>query len=258
MIVLSVCALFFFTENVAAQTRQHGEDKVVRGAKPKHKGHAAHAVAHKQRQHSSRKPHLTGHVARKTKNVPAPRPEVIKEVTISTPATKTTVEIKNGEVYVNDSPVLKIRSLKNEDDRITLIGPAPVVPVNPVPAEIVSGSDEAAGHAVLGVFARDAYSDGAFVTGVVPGSPADEAGFAFGDVITMVGDLKISSASDLVNAVGAMKPGDKVTLTFHDCCDENTEDVTLGDSKELERDDDQCIPRPHCYYRPFCHGGWRW
>jgi serine protease Do len=61
---------------------------------------------------------------------------------------------------------------------------------------------------------------GAYVSGdqsnppVVSGSPADQAGFKQGDIITKVGNQAIDQNHSLSALVGSHKVGDKVTLTY--------------------------------------------
>ena len=54
---------------------------------------------------------------------------------------------------------------------------------------------------------------GAMVLSVANDSPAESAGLQAGDVITDINGTAVASPQDLVDAVGAKKPGDKVTLT---------------------------------------------
>ena len=81
--------------------------------------------------------------------------------------------------------------------------------------------------ALLGVQAQDAAgrnggqaSDGtptgAAVTGVVPGSPAQRAGVAPGEVIVSFGGRQIASAAGLTAAVDGRHPGDQVELGWID------------------------------------------
>jgi len=82
-------------------------------------------------------------------------------------------------------------------------------------------------HASLGVNARsvtDGTRDGALVLNVEPGSPADEAGIREEDVIIAVEGQRVGSSEELVVAVDAHDPGDKVTV----------EVVRGGKSQELE------------------------
>jgi S1-C subfamily serine protease len=69
---------------------------------------------------------------------------------------------------------------------------------------------------------------GAIVVEVTPGSPAENGGVEVGDVITKFGDQAITSNDELVAAVRAHKPGDKVQVAFVRGKDSHTVTVTLG------------------------------
>jgi serine protease Do len=69
---------------------------------------------------------------------------------------------------------------------------------------------------------------GAIISEVVIGSPAESAGFQPGDVITKFGDKNITSAEDLVSAVRAAKPGDKVEVQYVRGQSKKSATVTLG------------------------------
>ena len=71
-------------------------------------------------------------------------------------------------------------------------------------------------------------SEGAYVTRVTSSSGASKAGIAEGDIITKVGDSKVTSASDLIIAVSSHNPGDTVSVTFNRSGSEQTVDVVLG------------------------------
>lgn len=71
-------------------------------------------------------------------------------------------------------------------------------------------------------------SEGAYVTRVTSNSGASKAGIAEGDIITKVGDSKVTSASDLIIAVRSHNPGDTVSVTFNRSGSEQTVDVVLG------------------------------
>lgn len=71
-------------------------------------------------------------------------------------------------------------------------------------------------------------SEGAYVTRVTSNSGASEAGITEGDIITKVGDSKVTSASDLIIAVRSHNPGDMVGVTFNRSGSEQTVDVVLG------------------------------
>ena len=71
-------------------------------------------------------------------------------------------------------------------------------------------------------------SEGAYVTRVTSNSGASKAGIGVGDIITKVGDSKVTSASDLIIAVRSHNPGDTVSVTFNRSGSEQTVDVVLG------------------------------
>lgn len=71
-------------------------------------------------------------------------------------------------------------------------------------------------------------SEGAYVTRVTSSSGASKAGIAEGDIITKVGDSKVTSASDLIIAVRSHNPGDTVSVTFNRSGSEQMVDVVLG------------------------------
>jgi Do/DeqQ family serine protease len=56
-------------------------------------------------------------------------------------------------------------------------------------------------------------SDGAVVTRVEPGSPAEDAGIEAGDVVVAVEDSAVASAADLRNRVGLVRVGEDVNVT---------------------------------------------
>lgn len=56
-------------------------------------------------------------------------------------------------------------------------------------------------------------ADGAYVDSVQSGAPADKAGLKKGDVITAVNGTNLNARTGLGEALSALSPGDKVTLT---------------------------------------------
>jgi S1-C subfamily serine protease len=69
---------------------------------------------------------------------------------------------------------------------------------------------------------------GAIIASVTPGSPAEQAGLRRGDVVIRFADEEIDSAADLINAVRAQKPGDKVEITYRRGDAERKVTVTLA------------------------------
>lgn len=53
---------------------------------------------------------------------------------------------------------------------------------------------------------------GVYVTDVVNGSPADQAGIQSGDIITQVGEFVLSESQSYINALFEYQPGDQVTI----------------------------------------------
>ncbi|MBR5259016.1 MAG: PDZ domain-containing protein, partial [Eggerthellaceae bacterium] len=103
--------------------------------------------------------------------------------------------------------------------------------------QIIAGEEPS--HAQLGVslttinaniadrydFAVDA---GAYITSVVRGSGADEAGLREGDIVTAFDGKPVESASDLMLDVRTKNPGDVVTLTVNRDGENMEVEVTLG------------------------------
>ena len=56
--------------------------------------------------------------------------------------------------------------------------------------------------------------NGAFIGGVVPGSPAEKAGIKRGDVIIKIGAAEIKDASDLLNQIALLIPSHTVDITL--------------------------------------------
>jgi S1-C subfamily serine protease len=88
-----------------------------------------------------------------------------------------------------------------------------------------------AGLAFLGVQSEPT-DGGVRVTEVTPGSGAEAAGIAVGDVITAVGDEPVGSTEELVSALRAHAPGDQVTVTVARNGGTVDLQVTLGDRSQ--------------------------
>ncbi|HZZ61103.1 MAG TPA: Do family serine endopeptidase [Roseiarcus sp.] len=70
--------------------------------------------------------------------------------------------------------------------------------------------------------------EGAIVASTMSGTPAVDAGLQAGDVITKVNGKEVKDAGDLTRQIGAMKPGDKVQISFIRKGAEKTAEVTLA------------------------------
>jgi serine protease Do len=62
--------------------------------------------------------------------------------------------------------------------------------------------------------AKGAPNKAAWVSRVMPGSPADKAGIQVGDIITQIDSQKVEGAADVVDYVAAQKVGAKLTVAF--------------------------------------------
>ncbi|MDT0443172.1 trypsin-like peptidase domain-containing protein [Streptomyces sp. DSM 41886] len=94
-----------------------------------------------------------------------------------------------------------------------------------------------ASHPVIGVTLDTGYpGDGARIgsasggRAVEPGSPADEAGVAEGDVITAVDGEPVRGSDELIVKIRSHRPGDELELTIERDGDEISLPVTLGEA----------------------------
>ncbi len=70
---------------------------------------------------------------------------------------------------------------------------------------------------------------GIVITHIVADSPAAQAGLQRGDILLKINDTAVNSYRDLVNALGDLKAGDRVTLTITRGGVEQTLTATLGE-----------------------------
>jgi serine protease Do len=75
-----------------------------------------------------------------------------------------------------------------------------------------------------------AVSEGALITEMATGSPADEAGIKPGDVITNFAGEEIATADDLIQAIHSSEIGQEVEITFWRGNTQNTTYATLEES----------------------------
>ena len=76
-------------------------------------------------------------------------------------------------------------------------------------------------------FAYD--GSGVRVASVSSGSPAAKAGIMKGDIIILLGDLKITNLREYSNKLKLCKPGDRVEITFLREGREISKDIVLGE-----------------------------
>jgi aminopeptidase YwaD len=76
-------------------------------------------------------------------------------------------------------------------------------------------STNASFKVTLGIMPDYTYSgNGVRADGVTAGRPAEKAGIKAGDIILTLGEIKINSLEDYMQALGKFKKGDKTTVTF--------------------------------------------
>ena len=83
-------------------------------------------------------------------------------------------------------------------------------------------------RAYMGVSTTTVDGRGATVVEVGPGTPAAGAGIQIGDVIVALDNQPITSSDSLSSAIGAKKPGDRVTVTYQRGGARLTAQITLG------------------------------
>ncbi len=139
---------------------------------------------------------------------------------------KMSIEVNGDKITINGKP-----ADENKDVDITIMNgndgdmfmTMPRTPGMPFAMPFGEGNMNGGGNflfnnsegtkAFLGVMS-EANKDGARITDVTDKSGADSAGLKEGDIITKVGDTKITNPTDLSTAIGKYKPNDKVTVTY--------------------------------------------
>lgn len=76
-------------------------------------------------------------------------------------------------------------------------------------------------------FGHELLSEGALVTSIVPGSPAEQAGLSAGDVITAVDGELVDSAEALVEKIKTYQPGEPVELAVARIGQDGSRTVTV-------------------------------
>ncbi|MFF4208229.1 S1C family serine protease [Streptomyces sp. NPDC001796] len=148
----------------------------------------------------------------------------------------------SGGALVNlDSQVIGIPTLAAVDPELGG-GAAPGIGFA-IPASLVktvadqiirTGHVTDSGRAALDISARTVVNDsyqpaGAAVVDVKSGGAADRAGIRAGDIITGLGDTRITTVTSLAEALAGDKPGQRTTVTFLRDGRRKTVDVTLGE-----------------------------
>ena len=161
--------------------------------------------------------------------------------------TKITLEIKNGDYFINGKPLEKFddnniiiekREADDEDAMVMAYSPSPFR-VNPwnedrmekqeqdIKRNIQKSIKIRMNTAFLGISSRVSDKGGATVLEVTKGSPAEKAGIKKGDIIRKINDTKIDNPDMLFETVHDYKPGDKVKILFTRDGKDQTVEATL-------------------------------
>lgn len=144
---------------------------------------------------------------------PAMRYETI---TVNDRSNLAIVEIKKGNILVNDSFVAKLTNPKYEDDNIIInyIAPPPPQALDLSKENNYSANIPSAGKPMLGVYTCNYFDEGAMIEGILPCGPAAEAGLYPGDVIMKINDQDINNSCELIDAIGKYNAGDNISITY--------------------------------------------
>ncbi|MFD0025104.1 S1C family serine protease [Streptomyces sp. NPDC058382] len=148
----------------------------------------------------------------------------------------------SGGALVNlDSQVVGIPTLAATDQQMggsaaPGIGFAiPASMVKTVADQIIkNGKVTDSGRAGLNITGRTVVDNsykpaGVALVSVSKGGAAQKAGLRVGDIITRIGDSRVTTITSLSEALASDKPGQKVTVTYLRSDAEKTADVTLGE-----------------------------
>lgn len=162
---------------------------------------------------------------------------------------KITVVIDGNTVTVNGKPVedfkskdVDVISHSSGENRVFVYkngsgaGTA-MAPIPPTPPMHTFSADMArtvkTNSAFLGVM-TDKTEQGAKITEVTEGSAAEKAGLKEEDIITKVGEDKVTGPEDLYKAVGKHKPEEKVAITYLRGGKQATASAILGKSEQVK------------------------
>jgi serine protease Do len=179
---------------------------------------------------------------------------------------KITLEVKNGEYFINGKPLEKFDDqniiVEKRDIDVDVIT-VPDIVYSPSPfreewnnenaERAMRDAERALGNAdrqrriqksieirmnsaFLGVSSKKSEKGGATVLEVTSGSPAEKAGIKKGDVITKVNETKIESPESLFETIRSFKAGDKVKVSFTRNGKEQTVTATLDKTENNVKD----------------------
>jgi serine protease Do len=184
--------------------------------------------------------------------------------------TKLTLEIKNGDFFINGKPLEKFddqniivekRDIDNDEEPVLVYTPSPfrnndwnedrLLEMRRSQEDMQRSQRElqrsqqnmqrsfrikvSVNAAFLGISSKRTDKGGATVIEVTKGSPAEKAGIKLGDIITKVNDTKIANPDSLYETIHNYKPGDKVKIFFTRAGKEQNVMVTLDKSEDFNQ-----------------------
>ena len=160
--------------------------------------------------------------------------------------TKITIEIKDGQVFINGKPAdeynddnlsIRKRIIRTpEGDAFALISPDMDAHISPFRGGWSYSGDDFMKHAntaFLGVSSEGTDGNGAKITGITKGSAAEKSALKKDDIITRINDIKIEGPEGLTEAIHKFKPEEKVTVTYKREGKEQKVTATLGKNNSM-------------------------
>ncbi len=115
------------------------------------------------------------------------------------------------------------------------IGLGFAIPINSakrIAEELISTGDSQT--PIIGVVLNTAYTgEGAEISEITPGGPAQEAGFRVGDVITGFNGRQVADSTELVVAIRSYAPGEQIEITVRRNGQSSNITLTLGSSTTI-------------------------
>ena len=134
------------------------------------------------------------------------------------------VDLRGRVVGVNTA-IAQVGSLSGQSGSIGVGFAVPIDQVQRTAAQILA--DGEARYPVIGASVDTVNTDGAAVSDVTDGGPAQQAGLRPGDIVTEVDGVAVEGGTQLIVAIRSYQPGDTITLTYERDGDRRRVDVVL-------------------------------
>lgn len=133
----------------------------------------------------------------------------------------------NAQIIGINSAIATLSDSASQSGSIGLGFAIPINQAKRIADELISTGKST--KPIIGVTLDMQYTgEGAQVTEVTKGGPADDAGIEAGDVITAVNGTRVADGTELIVRIRAHKPGDELTLTLSRDGKRQQVKVTLG------------------------------